>query len=115
MITERDFLTASILGLSERFLKRNGHPRFNGVDSGKKKERSDLRPIVSSKDPDSEQAEAFRTLRTSISLLGKDAQFRSILFTSAIPAEGKTFTSLNFAVSLAQQRLMTLVIDADMR
>jgi succinoglycan biosynthesis transport protein ExoP len=115
MISERDFRAASILDLSERFLKKNGHLRFNGVESGKKRKRNDLRPIVSCKDSDSEQAEAFRTLRTSISLLGNEAQFRSILFTSAIPSEGKTFTSLNFAVSLAQQRLRTLIIDADMR
>jgi succinoglycan biosynthesis transport protein ExoP len=113
MISERDFRAARILDLSERFLNRNGHLRFNGLDSGKKR-RDDLRPIVSCKDSDSEQAEAFRTLRTSISLLGKEV-LRSILFTSAIPSEGKTFTSLNFAVSLAQQRLRTLIIDADMR
>jgi succinoglycan biosynthesis transport protein ExoP len=114
MISERDFRAASILDLSERFLKRNGHHRFNGVESGKKRERN-VRPIVSCKDSDSEQAEAFRTLRTSISLLGKQSEYRSFLFTSAIPSEGKTFTCLNFALSLAQQGLRTLIIDADMR
>ena len=81
----------------------------------KKRERNDPRPVASIKDFDSEQAEAFRTLRTSISLLGKQSEYRSFLFTSAIPSEGKTFTSLNFALSLAQQGLRTLIIDADMR
>jgi polysaccharide biosynthesis transport protein len=62
-----------------------------------------------------EQAEAFRTLRASISLLRKESEYRSFLFTSAIPAEGKTFTCVNLGLSLAQQGLSTVVIDADLR
>ena len=65
--------------------------------------------------PASPEAEAFRTLRTSISLLGKESEFRSFLFTSALPSEGKTFVALNFALSLAQQGLETVIIDADLR
>jgi capsular exopolysaccharide synthesis family protein len=65
--------------------------------------------------PRSREAEAFRTLRATVSLLGKESEFRSFLFTSAIPSEGKTFTSLNFASSLAQQGLKTIIIDADLR
>jgi polysaccharide biosynthesis transport protein len=65
--------------------------------------------------PASPEAEAVRTLRTSISLLGKESEFRSFLFTSAIPSEGKTFVALNFALSLAQQGLETVIIDADLR
>jgi succinoglycan biosynthesis transport protein ExoP len=66
-------------------------------------------------DLESRQAEAFRTLRASISLLGRESDYRSFLFTSAIPSEGKTFVSLNFASSLAQQGLKTVIIDADLR
>ena len=65
--------------------------------------------------PGSREAEAFRTLRATVSLLGKESEFRSFLFTSAIPSEGKTFTSLNFASSLAQQGLNTVIVDADLR
>ena len=66
-------------------------------------------------DPTSREAEAFRTLRASISLLGRESEYRSFLFTSAIPSEGKTFVSLNFASSLAQQGLKTVIVDADLR
>jgi capsular exopolysaccharide synthesis family protein len=38
-----------------------------------------------------------------------------MLFVSAIPEEGKTYSSLNTAVVLAQQNLKTLLIDADLR
>jgi capsular exopolysaccharide synthesis family protein len=68
--------------------------------------------IVASK-PKSETAEAFRTLRASIAILGNDR--RVFLFTSALPGEGKSFSSLNYAASLAQLGLKTLIIDADLR
>lgn len=66
-------------------------------------------------DPGSAQAESFRTLRASLSLLGEEDQRRLLLVTSAIPSEGKTFTSLNLAAAFATQGLRTLLIDADLR
>lgn len=60
-------------------------------------------------------AEAFRTLRTSLAMLGRSDQRRTFLFTSALPQEGKTFCALNCAATLAQQGLRTLLIDADLR
>ena len=60
-------------------------------------------------------AEAFRSLRTSLSLLGKVEQRKVTLFTSAAPSEGKSFCAINHAISLAQQGLRTLLIDADLR
>lgn len=60
-------------------------------------------------------AESFRSLRASIGLLGKARDHRSLLFTSALPAEGKTFVSCNFAAAIAQQGIKTLLMDADLR
>lgn len=67
------------------------------------------------KAPGSPVAEAFRSLRTSIFLAGKSKGRKIILFTSALSGEGKTFCSTNYATSLAQQGLSTLLIDADLR
>ena len=113
IVSERDFRVASVLDLKQRFLKRNGQPQVSRVRS--KGRKAEARSIVSMRDPDAEQTEAFRTLRTSISLLGKEVEARSFLFTSAIPSEGKTFTSLNFAASLAQHGLRMVIVDGDMR
>lgn len=66
-------------------------------------------------DPGGSMAEAFRTLRASLSLLGEEDQRRLILVTSAIPSEGKTHTSINLAAAFATQGLRTLLIDADLR
>ena len=71
--------------------------------------------LIIADSPHSAGAEAFRTLRTSVAMLGKAQDRRSFVITSALPGEGKTFTTLNFAASLAQQGLRTLVIDGDLR
>ncbi len=68
-----------------------------------------------SDDSGSAMAEAFRTLRSSLSLLGSEDKRRIILVTSAIPSEGKTFTSMNLAAAFATQGLRTIIIDADLR
>ena len=63
----------------------------------------------------SAKTESFRTLRATLSMLGRQEDRKIFLFTSSLPGEGKTFCSLNYASSLAQQGLRTLVIDGDMR
>ena len=67
------------------------------------------------KDPNATAAESFRTLRASLALLGPENERKVLLFTSAVPSEGKSFSSINYAVSLAQQGHKTLLIDADLR
>ena len=77
--------------------------------------QSEQRRLIVEEDNNSPEAEAFRTLRTSLSMLGRKDERRVYLFTSAIPAEGKTFCSMNYGVTLAQQGLRTVVIDCDLR
>jgi capsular exopolysaccharide synthesis family protein len=60
-------------------------------------------------------AEAFRTMRATLAMISGRDQNRVFLVTSAIPGEGKTFNSSNFAATLAQQGFRTLLIDADLR
>ena len=59
--------------------------------------------------------EAVRTLRNSILLTSFDKPLKTILMTSATPGEGKTTTAIHLAIAHAQQRLKTLLIDADLR
>ena len=65
--------------------------------------------------PEGPAAEAFRNLRAALSLLGPEAERKISLFTSALPAEGKSFTSANYALALAQQGHRVLLIDGDLR
>ena len=65
---------------------------------------------------DSKQAEAFRTLRASLSLLGTDDSARRVfLITSAVPAEGKSFSALSLAHGFALNGYRTVLVEGDMR
>lgn len=61
------------------------------------------------------RTEAFRLLRTNLQFVDLDHQPRCLVITSAVPDEGKTMTSTNLAVALAQTGRSTLIIDADLR
>jgi len=60
-------------------------------------------------------AEPYKQLRTSILLSTAGRAPKTLLVTSANPGEGKTTTTINTAISLAQTGARVLVIDADMR
>jgi succinoglycan biosynthesis transport protein ExoP len=66
-------------------------------------------------DGNSPSAEAIRSLRAAMSLMGAEDERRSVIFTSALPGEGKSFTAANYSIALASQELKTLLIDADLR
>jgi succinoglycan biosynthesis transport protein ExoP len=66
-------------------------------------------------DGPSQQAEAYKHLRTSLLLSTPGRAPKTLLVTSSVPAEGKTTTVVNTATVLAQTGAKVLVIDADMR
>lgn len=66
-------------------------------------------------DPQSLCAEAFRSMRASLALLGRESERKVVLFTSAVPSEGKSFCCVNYAVACSQQGKRTLVVDFDLR
>ena len=71
--------------------------------------------MISLEDNRSTMAEAYRHLRTSLlfSSAGKPPQ--TILITSSQPAEGKTTTAINTAITLAQAGADVVIIDCDLR
>lgn len=73
------------------------------------------RPLIVHADPRSPRAEAFRTLRTNLQFVDTDRQSRSFVITSTVPSEGKSTTSSNLAITLAESGLNVLLVEADLR
>jgi capsular exopolysaccharide synthesis family protein len=59
--------------------------------------------------------EAYRSLRTSILFSKTFGPVKSLVVSSVAPGEGKSFTAANLAITLAQQKSRTMLIDADFR
>jgi capsular exopolysaccharide synthesis family protein len=91
---------SSRIGGLKRFL-----PGSNGKDERRAKKNGFV-PI---------DTEAFLTLRTNLLFSPSVENLKTLLVTSPAPAEGKTVTSANLAVALAQQGLRVLLVDCDLR
>ena len=80
-----------------------------------KKGKGNKREIITQSDAKSPISEIFRALRTNLQFMykGKDAQ--TILITSTVQSEGKSWIAANLATTFAQAGSKTLIIDADMR
>lgn len=74
-----------------------------------------LPDMVSTTDPHSLGAEAFRTLRSAILLSAVDRDPKVLLVTSSFAEEGKSTVAANLAVSFAQRKETVLLVDADLR
>ena len=72
--------------------------------------------IISEKEPNSYLAESFRTIRTNLnySNLNKSKKSNTILVTSNVPGEGKTFTIINLGTTIAKGGKRVLMLELDL-
>lgn len=73
------------------------------------------RPLIVHADPRNPRAESFRSLRTNLQFLNVGEGSRSFVITSAGPSEGKSTTSANLAISLAETGARVVLIEGDLR
>ena len=71
--------------------------------------------LIVQRSPKSPIAEVFRTLRTNIQFMNSKKTLKTLLFTSTMPGEGKSWISSNLAITFAQAGKKVILIDADMR
>jgi capsular exopolysaccharide synthesis family protein len=93
-------LTAPVLASIPRVAgwKKNGYP-----------------VLVTDQQPRSPAAEAYRTLRTAILAMNRQQDVHVIAVVSPAPAEGKSATTANLALTLAQTDKRVLAVSADLR
>ena len=73
------------------------------------------RELIAHEDPKSHVSELFRTLRTNVQFMNSNKRLETLLVTSTLPGEGKTWIASNLAIAFAQADKRVILIDADMR
>lgn len=71
--------------------------------------------LITHLDPKSPVAEVFRALRTNLQFMNRFGKTQTILLTSTVQAEGKSWVSANLATAFAQTGKKVVIVDADMR
>ena len=73
-------------------------------------------PLIGPEDERHNLIEAYRSLRSSLMYMAEQgARPKTIVVTSSVPNDGKSFTSANLAITLAGSGARVLLVDADMR
>lgn len=71
--------------------------------------------IITATDGYSPTDEAYRMVRTNLEFARSGRPNRTMLVTSALPGEGKSTTSTNLAITMAQTGRRVILVDADLR
>ena len=71
--------------------------------------------LVAGRDPRNPVSEAYRSFRTNLTFANPDHPPKTIVITSALPQDGKSTSAANLAITLAQQGIKALLVDADLR
>ena len=110
ILIKKDFLTSVIYDKSD--IDKKGLPYIGNIPLGEKNKN-----IVISKGSKTAISEAFRTLRTNIDFMkAQDNDVgRTIFITSSVAKEGKSFTAVNFSLSLALSGKKVLLLGMDLR
>lgn len=72
-------------------------------------------PLIVGRNRNSVRAEEYRQIRTSLQFVDAQDQSRVLVVTSSIPAEGKSMTAANLAISIARSGQRVVLVDADLR
>lgn len=90
-------------------------PILGVVMHSKKRKKENNTPLVNEQ-PKSALAEAFRSIRSNLLfLIGRVDRTSTLMISSSISGEGKSFCSANISISLASTGKRTVLVVADMR
>jgi capsular exopolysaccharide synthesis family protein len=95
--------------------RRLGAPVLATIPRISRWKRGDEAYLVTLTDPKNPVSEAYRTLRTNLQFLSTKGDLQTILVTSATAGDGKTATTANLAIALAQAGRRVVLVSADLR
>jgi succinoglycan biosynthesis transport protein ExoP len=110
----RDMLDQTIRSADE-IQKLLGLSVLGVIPSMTRRQKASWRGQKTRLQPDSQEAEAFRTVRTAIVFGAAKENARTILVTSPSAGDGKSTLVSNLAIAMAQAGQKTIVLDADFR
>ncbi|RFA15170.1 chromosome partitioning protein [Subtercola boreus] len=121
------FIVGLVFGVAAAFLRSTLDTRVRGVhDVAAVSDapliggisfdpESNTHPLLVHTDPRNPRAEAFRALRTNLRFVNAGSDNRAFVVTSSIAGEGKSTTSANLALALAETGVRVVLIDGDLR
>ena len=116
-MAEKTFRSSDAVGdaLNTRVV---GHVSF--FDKSRSKKRNAKFPnaqpeLITLHAPASQASEAYRAIRTSVFFKARETNAKIIQVTSPTPGDGKSTTTANLAITIAQSGSRVLLLDADMR
>jgi tyrosine-protein kinase Etk/Wzc len=90
-------------------------PAIRGERGSRRAAEGAVGRLITHADPRSPVAEAYRSMRTNLAFARAQQSPQAIVVASPGPADGKSTTVANLAITFAQQGQRTLLIDADLR
>lgn len=108
-------LRANRVGGRDELAHYIGAPVMGVIPSVEEWSSREKAELVARDQPGGPAAEAYRTLATNIRFLRSQRAVGVVVVTSALPGEGKSATTANLAMVLAETGVRTLLVDADLR
>lgn len=90
-------------------------PIIGKIFKSRMKKKENSTELIVSKYPKSVVTESIKTLKSNLEFSSVDNEIRTLLITSSIPGEGKSFISSNLAISFALAGKKVLLVDTDLR
>jgi succinoglycan biosynthesis transport protein ExoP len=105
-------LTKIISMIRGSIVKDDSTRKRNRTSSGAR--RADIE-LIAFREPQSLQAESYRSIRTTLLVSSPPGRIKTILFTSPLAREGKSSTVSNLGVTLAGSGKRVVIVDTDLR
>jgi capsular exopolysaccharide synthesis family protein len=90
-------------------------PVWANAESNKNNSVSGKIDLIATREPQSIQAESYRSIRTTLLVSSPPGRIKTILITSPLAREGKSSTISNMAITLAGANKQVVIVDSDLR